>query len=272
MTETLANRRIFRSKLDTIRTDLRLRGRLPGARHRHGRPRRRRPRPVVLRHRPRHPGPRRGDGRGRRRAAVRRAGPPGRPRRSSTSRASRPATTTRRRSSSGSPPRPTTPWSRTCSPRPTPPPIREELIARRIDELHAAGSKAAVSATPGVARTVRAVLRRARRGPVPRPVAGLVGAPPRDGLRAAGARGLHAVHADPGRGRQHDQRAGRLPADGAGRRGDLRRRRARGRVHDARGAGHRDPAGHRDRRRGRGARPVPRRDRPLRARSSPTAA
>jgi IMP dehydrogenase len=32
------------------------------------------------------------------------------------------------------------------------PPIREDLIARRIDELHAAGSKAAVSATPGVAR------------------------------------------------------------------------------------------------------------------------
>jgi IMP dehydrogenase len=31
-------------------------------------------------------------------------------------------------------------------------PIREDLIARRIDELHAAGSKAAVSATPGVAR------------------------------------------------------------------------------------------------------------------------
>src|SRR3954453_8936060 len=31
-------------------------------------------------------------------------------------------------------------------------PIREELIARRIEELHAAGSKAAVSATPGVAR------------------------------------------------------------------------------------------------------------------------
>ena len=32
-------------------------------------------------------------------------------------------------------------------------PIREELIARRIDELHAAGSKAALSATPGIART-----------------------------------------------------------------------------------------------------------------------
>ncbi len=31
-------------------------------------------------------------------------------------------------------------------------PIREELVARRIDELHAAGSKVAVSATPGVAR------------------------------------------------------------------------------------------------------------------------
>jgi len=31
-------------------------------------------------------------------------------------------------------------------------PIREELIARRIEEIHAAGSKAAVSATPGAAR------------------------------------------------------------------------------------------------------------------------
>jgi IMP dehydrogenase len=31
-------------------------------------------------------------------------------------------------------------------------PIREDLVACRIDELHAAGSKAAVSATPGVAR------------------------------------------------------------------------------------------------------------------------
>jgi IMP dehydrogenase len=32
------------------------------------------------------------------------------------------------------------------------PPVREELIARRIEEMHAAGSPAAVSATPGVAR------------------------------------------------------------------------------------------------------------------------
>jgi len=31
-------------------------------------------------------------------------------------------------------------------------PIREELIARRIEELHAVGSKAALSATPGIAR------------------------------------------------------------------------------------------------------------------------
>jgi IMP dehydrogenase len=31
-------------------------------------------------------------------------------------------------------------------------PIREELIARRIDEIHAAGSRAAVSATPAAAR------------------------------------------------------------------------------------------------------------------------
>ena len=33
-----------------------------------------------------------------------------------------------------------------------PTPIRDELVARRIDELHAAGSKAAVAATPGAAR------------------------------------------------------------------------------------------------------------------------
>jgi len=31
-------------------------------------------------------------------------------------------------------------------------PVREELIARRLDEIHAAGSKAAVAATPGAAR------------------------------------------------------------------------------------------------------------------------
>ena len=119
---------------------------------------------------------------------------------------------------------------------------------------------------------VRAVRRRARRGPVPRPVAGLVGAPPGDRLRAARPVRVHPVHADPGRRRQHDQRRGGVPAHGAGRRGHLRRGRAGRRVHDAGGAGHRDPAGHRDLRRGRGPRRVPRRDRALRARSSPTAA
>src|SRR5258705_2410599 len=31
-------------------------------------------------------------------------------------------------------------------------PIREELVARRIEEIHAAGSKAAIAATPGAAR------------------------------------------------------------------------------------------------------------------------
>ena len=49
---------------------------------------------------------------------------------------------------------------------------------------------------------VRPVLRRARRGPVPRPVTGLLGPPPGDGLRAPRPRRLHAVHAHPG-GRGH---------------------------------------------------------------------
>src|SRR6185369_3054931 len=31
-------------------------------------------------------------------------------------------------------------------------PIREELVAKRLDEIHAAGSKAAIAATPGAAR------------------------------------------------------------------------------------------------------------------------
>jgi IMP dehydrogenase len=32
------------------------------------------------------------------------------------------------------------------------PPIRDDLVARRIEEIHAAGSKAAVAATPAAAR------------------------------------------------------------------------------------------------------------------------
>ena len=74
---------------------------------------------------------------------------------------------------------------------------------------------------------LRAVLRRARRGPVPRPVAGLVRASPRRRLRPARAVRLHAVHADPGRRRQHHLLRGRVRAHGAGDRRDLRRRRAR---------------------------------------------
>ena len=271
MTETLANRRVFRSKVDTIRPtygfeDVSL---APG--HGHGRSCRRRPRAGLLRHptssspsspRPWTPSPTSGC-------------PPSWPAsagsRSSTSRASRPATTTPRRSSTGSSPHPTT-RSRTSSPRRTRRPSARSSSRRRIDELHAAGSRVACQRHAGRRAHVRPVLRGARRGPVPRPVAGLVGPPPRRRLRAARAVRVHAVHADPGRGRQHDQRRGRVPADGAGRRGDLRRRRPGRRVHDARGAGHRRAAGHRDRGRRRGPRHVPRRDRPLRARSSRTAA
>jgi IMP dehydrogenase len=51
-------------------------------------------------------------------------------------------------------------------------PIREDLIARRIEEIHAAGSKAAVAATPARRPAVRPLLRRARRRPVPRPEPG----------------------------------------------------------------------------------------------------
>ena len=43
--------------------------------------------------------------------------------------------------------------SRRCWPRPTSQPVREDLVARRIEEIHAAGSKAAVAATPAAARS-----------------------------------------------------------------------------------------------------------------------
>ena len=52
-------------------------------------------------------------------------------------------------------------------------PIREDLIAARLEAIHAAGSKAAVAATPGRGPPVRSVLRRARRRPVPRPEPGV---------------------------------------------------------------------------------------------------
>ena len=106
-------------------------------------------------------------------------------------------------------------------------PIREELIARRHRRdprrrLAGRGRRHA-----GRRPAVRAVLRRARRGPLPGPEPGLVGPPPRDRIRPAVARRVHPLHADPGRGRQHDQRRGGLRADGAGRRRGLRRGRAR---------------------------------------------
>ena len=82
---------------------------------------------------------------------------------------------------------------------------------------------------------VRAVLRRARRRPVPRPEPGLERPPPRHRLRPAVARRVHPVHADPGRGRQHDERRGGLRAHGAGRRGGLRRGRPGRGLHDPRG-------------------------------------
>ena len=70
---------------------------------------------------------------------------------SSTSRASRRATTNPTRSSTASPRHPTT-RSTTSWPRPTPQPIREELVARRIAEIQAAGSRVAVASTPAAAR------------------------------------------------------------------------------------------------------------------------
>ncbi len=116
-------------------------------------------------------------------------------------------------------------------------PIREDLIAARLDAIHAAGSKAAVVGHAGRRPSVRPVLRRARGRPVPGPEPGQQRPPPRDRLRPAVARGLHPLHAHPGRGRQHDQCRGRLRAHGAGRGGRLRRGRTGRGVHDPRGPG-----------------------------------
>ena len=106
-------------------------------------------------------------------------------------------------------------------------PIREDLIARRLDEIHAAGSKAAVAATPGAARRFGPFC--AEHGADLFLVQSQVSSrpPPRHRVRPAVARRVHPLHADPGRGRQHDQRRGRLRAHGAGRGGRLRRGRAR---------------------------------------------
>ena len=168
-----AQRRVFRSKVDTIRPtygfeDVSL---APG--HRHDRAIRRRSRPD-----------RSAASTSRSRSSPRRWTPssmPGWPARwpgsaasrSSTSRASRRATTIPTRSSRGSPRRPTT-RSRTCSREVYQQPIREELIARRHRgdprrRVQGRGRRHAGRRPP-----VRPVLRRARRRPVPRPEPGLV--------------------------------------------------------------------------------------------------
>ena len=115
-------------------------------------------------------------------------------------------------------------------------PIREELIAAPARGDPRGRLQGGRRGHAGRGPPVRTVLRRARRRPLPRPEPGLVGPPPRDRVRPALARRVHPLHADPGRGRQHDQRRGGLRADGAGRGGRLRRRRAGRRVHDSRGA------------------------------------
>ena len=106
-------------------------------------------------------------------------------------------------------------------------PIREDLVARRLEEIHAAGSKAAVAATPGAARRFGPFC--AEHGADLFLVQSQVSsarhlATDYDPLSLAE---FTRLHADPGRGRQHDERRGRLRPHGAGRRGRLRRRRAR---------------------------------------------
>ena len=215
---------------------------------------------------PAHPHPRRGHGRRRRRPLRRRSSAAWAGSRCSTSRASRRATRTRTPSSRASPTRRPDDLPATLSPRRTQPPIREELVALRIAELHAAGSPAVVAATPAAAR---------RWGPfcaehgadlflVQSQVSSAQHLATR--LRAPRAARVHAPDGHPGRGRQHDLLRRRRPADG---------RRASRPSSWASGPGaacttrevlgHRRAAGDRHRGRGRGARRPLRRDRPLRA-------
>ena len=230
-----AQRRVFRSKVDTIRPtygfeDVSL---APG--HRHDRAGRCRPGPDVL---PASTWPipilasamdAVVDRAVRRRARRGSADSP-----SSTSRASRHATTTPTPSSSASPTAPDDEVHDLLAEAYSQP-IREDLIAAPARGDPRGRLEGGRRGHAGRGPPLRSVLRRARRGPVPRPEPGLERPPPRDRLRPAVARRVHPLHADPGRGRQHDQRRGRLRAHGAGRRGGLRRRRARRRVHDPRG-------------------------------------
>ncbi len=114
-------------------------------------------------------------------------------------------------------------------------PIREDLIADRIEAIHAAGSRAAVAATPAVARRFGPFV--AEHGADLFLVQSQVSsrAPHRDRVRPALPRRIHALHADPGRGRQHDECGRCVRADGAGGGGRVRRGRSRRGMHDPRG-------------------------------------
>ena len=157
------------------------------------------------------------------------------------------------------------------SPRPTPQPVREDLIARRIAEIHDAGSKAAVAATPGAARRfgpfsaehgadlflVQSQVSSARHlasgydplsladftrfMPIPVAVGNTTNSAAAFALMEQGAAAVF-VGVGPGR-----------------------------RLHDPRGPRHRRAAGHRDQRRRRRPRRVLRRHRAATCRSSPTA-
>ena len=61
----------------------------------------------------------------------------------------------------------------------------KDLVARRIEEIHAAGSRARGLRDAGRGAAIRLVLRRARRRSVPRPVPGIERSPPRLGVRGA---------------------------------------------------------------------------------------
>ncbi len=112
-------------------------------------------------------------------------------------------------------------------------PISDELVIRRIGELHAAGSPAVVSATPAVARRFGPLC--AEHGADLFLVQSQVSSARHI---AAGYEPLELseftqLDGHPGRGRQHHLVRRRVPADGSGHRGHLRGRRSRRRVHHA---------------------------------------
>jgi hypothetical protein len=221
--------------------DLRLRRRLARAGRRDDRAGRRRSGCRLLRPATGHPRPGGGDGRRRRPRASAARWPAGRAGRAQPRGAADAlrgpgggARAYRRRR------RPTR--SRTCSPRPTAPhprrpgrPTHSRDPRRRFARgrgRHARqrpplGRRSAPSTAP----TSSSSSRRSRaRATWPR-------------LRAAVAGRVHALHAHPRGGRQHDFLPRRAEPDGAGRGGGVRRCRAGRGVHHARRAGHRRAAG-----------------------------